>query len=186
MLLQMALFHSLLWLNNIPFSGGSAGKNLPAMQETWVWSLGQEDPMEKGMATHSSVLAWRISWTEELDGLQSIGSQSWTHLSNLYLISHYIFLPHLLYPLYIDGCLGCFHVLAIMNSAAINIRVCESSWIIVFSGYISRSRIAGSYGNAIFSFLRNLCTVFYNGCTNLHSQKQGKRDCHTLINIYYL
>ena len=41
-------------------------KNLPAMQETWVQSLGQETPLEKGMATHSSVLAWRIPWTEEL------------------------------------------------------------------------------------------------------------------------
>ena len=43
--------------------------NLPAMQETWVWSLGQEDPLEKGMATHSSTLTWRIPWTEELSGL---------------------------------------------------------------------------------------------------------------------
>ena len=40
-------------------------KNLPAMQETWVWSLGQEDPLEKGMATHSTTLAWRIPWKEE-------------------------------------------------------------------------------------------------------------------------
>ena len=40
-------------------------KNLPAMQETWVRSLGREDPLEKGMATHSSILAWRIPWTEE-------------------------------------------------------------------------------------------------------------------------
>jgi len=40
-------------------------KHLPAMQETWVWSLGQEDPLEKAMATHSSTLAWRIPWTEE-------------------------------------------------------------------------------------------------------------------------
>ena len=50
-------------------------KNLPAMQETQVRSLGQEDPLEKGMATHSSILAWRTPWTEELDGLQSMGSQ---------------------------------------------------------------------------------------------------------------
>ena len=50
-------------------------KNLPAMQETQVQSLGQEDPLEKGMATHSSHLAWRISWAEELGGLQSTGSQ---------------------------------------------------------------------------------------------------------------
>ena len=45
-------------------------KNLPAMQETQVQSLGQEDPLEKGMAIHSSILAWRISWTEEPGGLQ--------------------------------------------------------------------------------------------------------------------
>jgi len=48
-------------------------KHLPAMWETWVLSLGQEDPLEKEMATHSSVLAWRIPWMEELGGLQSTG-----------------------------------------------------------------------------------------------------------------
>ena len=48
-------------------------KNLPAMQETWVPSLGQEDPLEKGMATHSSILAWRMPWTEESGGLQLTG-----------------------------------------------------------------------------------------------------------------
>ena len=57
------------------FSGGSAVKNLPATQETWVPSLGQEDPLEKEMATHSSTLAWKIPWTEEHGGLQSMGSQ---------------------------------------------------------------------------------------------------------------
>ena len=46
-------------------------KNMPAKQETWVRSLGWEDPLEKGMATHSSILAWRIPWTEEPRGLQS-------------------------------------------------------------------------------------------------------------------
>ena len=50
-------------------------KNLPAMQETWVRSLDQEDPLEKEMATFSSIFAWRIPWTEEPSGLQSIGSQ---------------------------------------------------------------------------------------------------------------
>ena len=50
-------------------------KNLNAMQETWVQSLGREDPLEKGMASHSSILAWRIPWTEEPGGLQSVGSQ---------------------------------------------------------------------------------------------------------------
>ena len=50
-------------------------KNLPAIQETQVLSLGGEDPLEKGMATHSSILAWKILWTEELGGLQSMRSQ---------------------------------------------------------------------------------------------------------------
>ena len=54
-------------------------KNLPAMQETWVQSLGQEDPLEKRMATHSSILAWRIPWTEEAGRLQSTGSQRVGH-----------------------------------------------------------------------------------------------------------
>ena len=50
-------------------------KNLPVMLETQVQSLGREDPLEKGMATHSNILAWRIPWTEEPGGLQSRGSQ---------------------------------------------------------------------------------------------------------------
>ena len=50
-------------------------KNLPAMEDTQVESLGWEDPLEKVMATHSSILAWRIPWTEESGGLQSMGSQ---------------------------------------------------------------------------------------------------------------
>ena len=54
-------------------------KNLPAIQETWVRSLGREDPLEKEMATHSSILAWRIPWMEELGGLQSMGSQRVGH-----------------------------------------------------------------------------------------------------------
>ena len=54
-------------------------KNLPAMQETWVQSLGWEDPLEEEMATHSSSLAWRIPWTEEPGVIQSMGSQRVGH-----------------------------------------------------------------------------------------------------------
>ena len=54
-------------------------KNLPAMQESQVQSLGWEDTLEKGMATHSNILAWRISWTEEPDGLESMGLQRIGH-----------------------------------------------------------------------------------------------------------
>ena len=54
-------------------------KSLPTMQETWVQSLGQEDPLEEEMATHSRILAWKIPWTEEPGGLQSMGSQRVGH-----------------------------------------------------------------------------------------------------------
>ena len=54
-------------------------KNPPAMRETWVRSLGWEDPLEKGKATHSSILAWEIPWTEESRGLQSMGLQRVGH-----------------------------------------------------------------------------------------------------------
>ena len=60
------------------FPGGSVTKNLPAIQkteETWVRSLGQDGPLEEVMATHTTILAWKIPWTEEPAGLQSIGSQ---------------------------------------------------------------------------------------------------------------
>ena len=61
------------------FPDGSAVKNFPAMQEIWVPSLGREDPLEKEMVTHSSILAWKMPWTEEPGRLQSMGSQRVGH-----------------------------------------------------------------------------------------------------------
>ena len=85
------------WLNNnnnelfMGFPSGSAVKNLPAMQElqgVWVQSLGREDPLEEGMATHSNILSWRTAWTEEPGRLQSIGSQrvryDWSNLARIH------------------------------------------------------------------------------------------------------
>ena len=65
------VFFSLLLLSFMQYQLAQRVKRLPAMQETWVRSLGREDPLEKEMAMHSSILAWRIPWTEEPGGLQS-------------------------------------------------------------------------------------------------------------------
>ena len=61
------------------FPGGSVVKNLPAVQETWVRFLGQEDPLDEEMGTHFCIPAWKIPWPEEPGGLQSIGSQRVRH-----------------------------------------------------------------------------------------------------------
>ena len=66
--------------------------NLSAVQETWVWSLGQEDPLEKGMEIHSSILAWRIPWTVKPDGLQSMG---WQRVGSDWAINTFTFTFHL-------------------------------------------------------------------------------------------
>ena len=72
-LLVGSIFLSVLSIQG--FTGGSAVKNRPAMQERQVQSLGQKDPLKKEMVTHSSIFAWEISWTEEPDKLQSMRSQ---------------------------------------------------------------------------------------------------------------
>ena len=130
-------------------------------QEAQVQSLGQENPLEEGVATHSSILAWRIPWTEEPGGLQSTGLQRVRHDWRDWAHTHAYTCPVFIHSS-VDRRLGCFHVL-VLETVLQWTRVHMSFRIMFFFRYMSGSGIVGSYSSCIFSFLRNLHSVLYKG-----------------------
>ena len=186
--------------------------------------------MEKAMAPHSSALAWKIPWAEEPGRLQSMGSLSWTRLSDLTFtfhlhalekematpssvlawripgtgepgglpsmrlhrvghdwhdlaaVFHYIYL-HLLY-LSVNEHLDCSHFLAVVNGAAVNIMMHIFYWIIISSEYMSRSDIAGSYGNSIYSFW-GISVLFSTVATPIYFPANSVGG-FSFLHIYYL
>ena len=140
-------------------------KNLPAMPETWVWSLGWEDPLEMGIATNSSILAWRIPWTE-VPGNYS----SWDHkeLDRTEQLTH----THT-HPIFCLSVTQLIDIWTVLNFMAIMSHAAMTITYNILSGYMFsiplEAELLGHTLNLCFHTLRNCPAVFQSGHTIFHS-----------------
>ena len=155
----------------------SGERTLMPMQEMWVRFLGREDALEKEMQPTPQFLPGESHAQKSLAGYSLWGCGRVRH--GLVTEQQYYSIACMFHIFFVqssaDGRLGCFHVLAVVNSAAVNAGVHASFCIMVFSGYVPSSGIAGSCGNPIISFLRNLHTGLPSGCISFHSHQQCRR-----------